>query len=337
MPMSQNSSSIPLSKTLLKRMIPALIFGFLVLVGLSLLADLRQVGEQILHFNWWMFPLALCFTLFNYTLRFLKWHFYLHQVGIRTIPWQLSLRLFVAGFPLAVTPGKAGEVLKAVWLRYYGGISVARGVSVVVAERVSDGLAVLMLSVLGVVAYPRYWPAFALILAALLGAVILSQIRPAALWILAQGERISFLRRFIHFLRNFYEGSFALFQPKATLMAVGLGTISWLGEGVGFYFLLLGLGLAPSLQLLAMAIFILAFSTIIGSVTALPGGLGASEASIAGMLILLVGLEPALAAAATLLIRLATLWFGVALGLVAWTISRDLFGIQEEHGRLAES
>ncbi len=193
-----------------------------------------------------------------------------------------------------------------------------------------------MLSLLGVVAYPRYWPAFALILAALLGGVVLSQVRPAALWLLDQGERIRFLRRFIHLLRDFYEGSFALFRPGATLLAVSLGTVSWLGEGVGFYFLLLGLGLQPSLQLLAMAIFILAFSTIIGSVTALPGGLGASEASIAGMLVLIVGLEPALAAAATLLIRLATLWFGVALGLATWTFSGDLFGLQEDNGRLAE-
>ncbi|HVP21681.1 MAG TPA: flippase-like domain-containing protein, partial [Anaerolineaceae bacterium] len=194
------------------------------------------------------------------------------------------------------------------------------------------------LSVLGVVAYPRYWLAFALILAALLGAVVLSQIRPAALWLLGQGERVSFLRRFIHILRDFYEGSFALFRPGATLLAVGLGTLSWLGEGIGFYFLLLGLGLPPSPRLLALAIFILAFSTIVGSVTALPGGLGAAEASIAGMLVLIAGLEPALAAAATLLIRLATLWFGVTLGLVTWTISGDLLGLQqEEHGQLAES
>ena len=190
-----------------------------------------------------------------------------------------------------------------------------------VAERISDGLAVLMLSVLGVVAYPQYWPAFALILGVLLGAVIISQIRPAALWLLALGERIPGLRRIVHHLREFYEGSFSLFKPGATLAAVGLGTVSWLGEGIGFYFLLVGLGIQPSERLLSLAIFILAFSTIVGSVTALPGGLGAAEASIAGMLALLAGLDAPQAAAATLLARLATLWFGVALGLITWTFS----------------
>ncbi len=334
-PLIKNQAQLQ-PKSLLRRLIPGLLLGFLVLVGLSLLGDLRQVGQLLLAFDWRIFPLALCFTLFNYTLRFWKWHFYIHQIGIRNIAWPRSLRLFVGGFPLAVTPGKVGEVLKAVWLQHFSGVAVARGVSVVVAERVSDGLAVLMLSVLGVIAYPQYWPAFALILAALLGLVVISQVRPAALWILGQGERIRFLKGAIHHLREFYEGSFSLFRPGATLLAVSLGTVSWLGEGIGFYFLLIGLGQAPSVHLLALAIFILAFSTIVGSVTALPGGLGAAEASIAGMLVLLAGFDAPLAAAATLLIRLATLWFGVALGLVTWTFSGDLLGLREANGKLAE-
>jgi hypothetical protein len=57
--------------------------------------------------------------------------------------------LFVAGFPLAVTPGKVGEALKGVWINQVSGIPVGKGISVVVAERISDGLAVLILSTFG--------------------------------------------------------------------------------------------------------------------------------------------------------------------------------------------
>lgn len=328
----QNSETLkpfPL-QTLLRRMIPGLLLGFVALIGLGLVGDLRLVGEQINKFNFWMFPAALGFTLFNYTLRFLKWHLYIRQVGAKELRWTQSLRLFVAGFPLAVTPGKAGEVLKGVWLHSLTGVPVARGISVVVAERISDGLAVLGLSSVGVVAYPQYWPAFALILLALVGIVGISQIRPAALGLLALGERISFLRRFVGGLREFYEGSFTLFRPGITLLAVGLGAVSWLGEGVGFYLLLLGLGLPAGWELFSLAVFTLSFSTLIGGASALPGGLGAAEASIAGMLALLGGIPTATASAATLLIRLATLWFGVSLGLVTWIFSRDLLGLKTE-------
>ncbi len=325
------------ARTLLRRLIPGILLGFLALIGVGLAGDLRQVGQEIRQFNWWFFPAALLATLFNYTLRFLKWHYYIRQIGARDLPWPQSLRLFVAGFPLAVTPGKVGEALTGVWLRSLTGIPVARGIAVVVAERISDGLAVLGLSTLGVIAYPQYWPAFLLILVGLLAIVTISQIRPAALWLLSQGERIRPLRKAVGGLREFYEGSFSLFRPGATLLAVGLGAVSWLGEGIGFYLLLVGLGLPPGWDLLSLAVFTLAFSTVVGAVSALPGGLGAAEASIAGMLVLLGGIPGAAASAGTLLIRLATLWFGVSLGLGVWLFSRDLLGLQAENGPAAQS
>ncbi len=329
--MTTEQKTLPATTSQLRKIIPGLLLGFLAILAVSLVGDLRQVGDLMVHFNWWIFPAALAFTLFNYSLRFVKWHFYIGQVGGRHLDWRQSLRLFVAGFPLAVSPGKVGEVLKAVWLKHYTGIPVARGVSVVVAERISDGLAVLLLSTLGVIAYPQYWPAFLVVLVGLMGVIVISQVRPLALRLLELGERIGVIKRVVHTLGEFYEGSFMLFKPRATLLAVGLGMVSWFGEGIGFYLLLLGLGFEPSTHLFGLAVFTLAFSTVIGAVSALPGGLGAAEASIAGMLVLLGGMEPAKAAAATLLIRLATFWFGVALGLITWTFSADLLGMQREY------
>jgi glycosyltransferase 2 family protein len=233
-----------------------------------------------------------------------------------------SARLFLAGFPLAVTPGKVGEALKAVWLERETGLPFSKGISVVLAERISDGLGVLVLSTLGVIAYPRYWPAFAIVLGGLITLITLSQIRPAALWLLDLGARLPILKRVSTGLREFYEGSYQLFRPKALLVGVSLGTISWLGEGIGFYFILKGLAVPGGWNTLSIAVFVLAFSTVIGAISALPGGLGAAEASIAGMLILLLSLTGDTAAAATLLIRFATLWFAVTLGLAVWAFYR---------------
>ncbi len=318
------------SPSIARRLTLGLLFGFVVLLILALVGDLRQVGERVLSFHWSLFPLVLVLTLFNYTLRFGKWHFYLGQIGVQKISLLESARLFVAGFPLAVTPGKVGETLKGVWLNQADGVPVGRGVSVVVAERISDGLAVLVLSVVGVIAFPQYWPAFALILSVLLGVIVISQIRPLALAILNFGAKLPLIGRFAHGLHEFYEGSYSLFRPGVTLLAVALGTISWLGEGVGMYLILLGLGVPPGWQVFAIAVFSLSFSIVIGAASALPGGLGAAEASIAGMLALLLGLSTDVSAAATLLIRFATLWFGVALGLIVWAFSRHLLGFDSQ-------
>lgn len=317
----------PSIRSLWQRLGLGLILGFLVLLALALFGDIRQVIRTAQNFEWRVYPLALGLTLFNYTLRFIKWHYYLHQMGVTNLAWYRSLRLFIAGFPLAVTPGKVGEALKAVWVHQKSGLPVAQGISVVLAERISDGLAVLILSASGVLAYPQYWPAFAIITLILLAGVILSQFRSLILGIFDLISRLRWINRLIPPLRQFYEGAFILFRPQATLIAVMLGGISWLGEGIGFYLILTGLGLPATAQTVGLAIFILAFSTVIGAVSTLPGGLGAAEASITGMLVLLAHIPHAQAAAATLLIRLATLWFGVTLGLITWSVSPDLLGL----------
>ena len=145
------------------------------------MGDLNNVSNQVINFKWQLFPFVLLLTGVNYILRFFKWHFYLGQIDVDNIPMKESARLFVAGFPLAVTPGKIGEGLKGLWLNQKSGTSVGHGVSVVTAERISDGFAVLILSIIGVLAYPEYWPAFASVFSVLLVIVIISQIRPLAL------------------------------------------------------------------------------------------------------------------------------------------------------------
>ncbi len=65
---------------------------------------------------------------------------------------------------------------------------------------------------------------------------------------------------------------------------------------------------------------------MVGAASTLPGGLGAAEGTIAGMLAVVLQLPASTAAAATLLIRFATLWFGVTLGLIVWAVSPQLLG-----------
>ena len=327
-PNLRDSASTKNNSSLTRKLIPGLLFGFLVFVILILLSDFRQVSAEVSEFPWQIIPLVLGLTLLNYLLRFIKWHYFLRQVGVHQLSVLESARIFFAGFPLAVTPGKAGETLKGVWINQLTNLPTARGVSVVLAERVSDGLAMLVLSTIGVIAYRRYWPAFAIVLALLLGVVIISQIRPLAKYLLDFGVRLPVINRFALAINEFYEGSFTLFRPWTTFISVSLGTVSWLAMGVGLYFILIGLGVAPGVSTLSIAIFVLSFSKVIGAISALPGGLLATDASMIGMLVLLLGMDTNTAAAATLLIRFATLWFGVGLGFVVWLFSRDLLSMQ---------
>jgi len=305
------------------KLIIGFIFGLIVIIALLLYTDVQALGEQLQSFDWAVIPAALGLTLFNYLLRFLKWQYYLHLIGVRKLHLIDSAALFVGGFTLAVSPGKAAEVLKGVVLKGMRGTPVSKSVPVVLAERLSDGLAMLLLASAGVVAYPKFWPAFAAVLGVLLMGVVVVQIRPLSLRLLHWAGRLPLVSRFADQLESFYESSYELLKLKNLLIAVGLGTVSWAGEGVAFYLILLGLGLPSSAELLFQAIFILAFSTIVGAVSGLPGGLGAAEVSVGAMLQTLVELGRGIAGTATLLIRFCTLWFGVALGLLTLLLFRS--------------
>ena len=316
------------------KIVLGLLLGVIVIVGLALAADLPQVVRAVEGFEWSWLPLILGLTSFNYVLRFFKWHFYLRQVGIHNIGWADSAKVFLGGFATTVTPGKIGEAIKSLWLKNLTGAGIARTLPVVAAERLSDALACALLASVGVFAYPNYWPAFLAILAILLGGIVVIQIRPLSLRLLGIAERLPLASRFAHNLHEFYESSYELLQLKNLAVAVGLGTVSWAGEGAAFFLVLKGLGVHPTLTLLFQAIFILAFSVIIGGASTLPGGLGAAEVSLAGMLALIVGLPRELAASASLLIRFCTLWFGVTLGFIVLAFyHQQLFGAPDG-GRL---
>ena len=132
--------------------------------------------------------------------------------------------------------------------------------------------------------------------------------------------RLPFLRRHTGFLEQFYESAFIIFSPKPLAIAVALGFISWLGEGIALYLVFLGLGAPNSWELVVQGVFILSISTLAGAVFLMPGGLGVVEGGITGLSTVLVNLSREAASTATLIIRVCTLWFSVAIGLVALLI-----------------
>ena len=117
-------------------------------------------------------------------------------------------------------------------------------------------------------------------------------------------------------LHEAYQATAALLRPGPLVVAVLLSTLSWYFECVAFWVVVHGFpGAAVGMQ---AGTFIYASMTVAGALSFLPGGLGVTEA---GMLALLgqlgTGTGRSVAAAATFVTRLCTLWYAVIVGLVA--------------------
>ena len=229
---------------------------------------------------------------------------------------------------MGLTPGKSGELTKSYWLREIAGperAPLARTAPIVFAERLVDGIAMLLLATSGLVSF-RFGGAGAARRSGVGRAGGGPDPGPAV------GARPDRGAQTAHSDRpRCRDPRDDLRQrPRAAdlarlALAVGVGVVSWGGECLALYVILLGLGAAPSLELLNQATFALAAGSLVGSASLLPGGLGAAEGTVAAVLDLVARQPRDTAAAATLLIRVCTLWFGVALGAASLvTLARRL-------------
>lgn len=309
------------------KILVSLVLGVVVVLVLGISADLPRLAVTLAGFQWGLLPAVLALTLVNYGLRFVKWQIFLRTLGVQGLSTVRSGLIFASGMAMTVTPGKVGEWLKSFLLREATGTPVSASAPVVLAERLSDGLAMAMLASGGLILYGYGWEMLAAAVAIGLAVVGASQYRPLARRVIGWLGRVPFLTRRLHQVEAFYESAQAILHWRVLGLAVLIGVVSWAAEGVAFYLVLLALGVAVTPALLIQAVFVLSASSIAGALSMLPGGLAVAEGSIAGLLLLLRATDdPAIAAAATIIIRFATLWFGVSLGIIALSVVTRLGG-----------
>jgi uncharacterized protein (TIRG00374 family) len=315
---------IILTKDLQRKLAIGIGLGIIVIVSLLLYGDVKKINHLLVNFQWSLLPAIVGLSLFNYLLRGLRFHYYLLQIGIRNIRFWTSLRVFVGGFSLMLTPGQVGEFIRLLWLKNLTGAEPARTAPSILVDRVVDGLVMAVLASIGALIYPKIWPVVALFLAVLLAAVVILQNRPLAMWVLEISDRLPVFKKFTKQFYTLYDSTFELLRVKNLLIGLGIGFVAWTAEGVAVYLILVGLGAPTSGTLLLSAVFTLAISALLGGFSGLPAGVGAAELSLTGVLRTVVRLPGAMAATATLMIRFFTLWLAVITGTLTVLIWRNM-------------
>ncbi len=310
------------TKSLWRKILVATVFGALVFAALSFYGDVQALRRNLSVYRWEMFLLALGLATGNYLLRFVRWQHYLKLIDC-PVPTGESLLVFLSGFVMSVTPGKVGEVFKSLLLVESRGYSVVRTAPVVVAERLTDLLALVILTALGALSFPEGVPIT--IAGAVMVALVIAAcaVRPFADFGFVLLSKIPVLGKLVPRLREAYESLHALTRPGALVYATSLSTAAWGLEVVALGAILAGFD-GVSLGWEATS-FAYAASTIAGAVAMMPGGLGVTEAGMTGLLSALgdASMTPAVATAATMLVRLATLWWAVIIGIVALAVYRN--------------
>lgn len=272
--------------------------------GASLTAVTTAVASLPLGLVAAVFGLSLA----NYLLRFWRWEALIGPSAVANLSRWRHLLIYVAGFSLTLTPAKAGEALRTVYLLPHG-IPAAHSLACLAVERLLDVLAVAALSVLVVTVWPSGWALAIPVL--VVGALAVAMLLRAATR--RQPGRPPEERKGWRYRAYTMTQAFAGFGVGPLRVALPLSLLGWALEAAGLA--LLVWHFAPEVSPWTVA-GIFGAAILGGALTFLPGGLGGTEALMVTLLTV-AGLPAAAAVAATAVCRLATLWFGFVLGLIA--------------------
>ncbi|MBB1160763.1 flippase-like domain-containing protein [Piscinibacter sp. SJAQ100] len=297
-----------------RALVLSIVLSVLGYAGFSVWAGWREVTALIFELGLAGIGLMLILSGVNYGLRFLRWQILLARLGHR-VPAAPGALIYVAGFALTTTPGKAGEAIRSIFLKAHG-VGYHASLAALFSERLSDLIAVVLLACLGATSHPSSRPVVGgvllLIVLLLLTLALSERLRPLHARLQASGGKLGALGAR---LCELMFSAASCHRPGILLATTAVSVLAWGAEAWAFHLMLEGMGL--SLQAI-WAFFVYALSMLVGAISFLPGGLGSAEATMVGLLIG-AGQTEASAVAATLLIRLTTLWFAVALG--AWALA----------------
>jgi uncharacterized protein (TIRG00374 family) len=300
-------------ENLRKNFLLALGLGVGVYLVLAVLSGVGELRAALGEFNWGMLPFILGLVALSYVVRYGRWRYYLILLKVSIPDRKVDVAIFAAGLSMTISPGKLGEVLKSVFVRQVAGTPVARTAPAVVAERATDGTGMIAWGLLGALAF-NFGPGLLLLFLGMTAGGI-AVLRSRRLSLLAERtlRRLPLLNRLAPHVGEFHGSSNYLLAPRPLAVASVISFVGWGFEVLAVYLCVVAMGLAvPFLEVT----FIFAVSSLAGALFFTPGGLGVAEAGLAGMFRTVSGLPGGPAGVLTLVIRLATLWFAVLIGML---------------------
>ncbi|MBV1860761.1 MAG: flippase-like domain-containing protein, partial [Nannocystaceae bacterium] len=267
---------------MLRRTLYGVAAGVVLYVGAMVYFDLGPVQATLEGYPWWVFGAALAASATNYLLRFVKWELALGWLEVRKDAPDLtrgrSLLIYLAGLSMSVTPGKVGEVLRSVLLKSSDGVAFSRTAPIVVADRLTDLIALVLLSLLGVTQFPEYLPIVGVTIALVVCGVVVLGSPTLLRRCLELSRKLPLVGRFVDKAEDLIESTTTLLRLRYLFVLSVLSVLGWGLECVGYW--LIVDGFTDVSASLATCTFLWSAGTLVGALSFLPGGLGATEGSL---------------------------------------------------------
>lgn len=304
---------LPKNKRLRKSL--PFIISLLLLITLLSYAPFHEVGEAFKDFNDSYLLLLFGLSLAYYGLKTVRFWYLLQAIGISQ-PFSRVALSYMSAQPVSLLPG--GELYRSTALRKYTGVPVKKSLAQFTMQGVLEGAAMATLAVLSALALHTLRIPM-LILFALVLMVIVSISRGYLANISYGFNRLPFVHLQRTSIEKFSQRNQAVLSWQWLPLLYGLSLLVELcGAGIA-YIAVLGIGAHIDAY---QAVLLYVIPVIVGFISLLPGGIGVSEQSAVGVL-LLSHISVGDAVAATIIMRVAIVGLGVLYGLIAEAYGRS--------------
>jgi uncharacterized protein (TIRG00374 family) len=285
-----------------------------ILAGLFLAARRYLRGEEVIHalrtFDYAYLPAMIILATVYVVLKSLR--FVLWMRPVTDIPSGIIFRGHVAGTAATLVPG--GMTARA-GLMKQAGVPLSKSSAPVILNSLFDQIAFI-----AGVTLAALWAEEARLPTLILIGVLLT---PGLIFLLPFTRQ--FLHRFIHRVverwklieqwKQFRESVGEILTPKIMLLTMGITILTLLVNIVILDLSLRGIGLVVPYATLFLAYVL---PTMLGRISALPGGVGITEAGMVGYLVATANASPEAVAASVAIFRITTILFQAVLGAVVY-------------------
>ncbi len=300
----------------LRKFLPPLV-GIAAVAALATAIDPVAFRHAVARFRLGLLPAVVLVSLLYYVLQGVRWHQLLRAVGIR-LPLGDTVLLNLAGQATALLP--LGELTRAVLVSEETKADFGAVVATVTVQELLYTMVLIALAVPGLVTVPHALSGvFAALLLTLLVFVALTWC-PAYRVLRKVVARTPGLRRFSAEVDELHNDTVLLLRHRATLTGMWLSVLQAAATITTLWLVVAAMD--PGGLSWREAALVYAVSNVAGALSLIPGGIGAYEASVVGLLVTF-GMNPGVAAAVALLHRLADKGLATGVGFAAYAVARQ--------------
>lgn len=269
-----------------------------------------SVADTIAKSNMYLYACAFLLVFLGYVLSFFKWRYYLKTLGIRIPEWK-NFAVYMSLYSMELTPGRIGRVITAYTIKRISKKKFASVLPIVSLDIFTDYLGFIVLSLIVGVLFYNYLPLIITVDVLLLLPFVFI-LNP---W-LFNALRNKLLRgRFSSVFELYGEEYFTsqsrLNNAKVYVISLLFSVPSALLGSMALYFAMDALGHQVDLL---KSVLVYVVSILVGILTFIPGAIGSADVTMTAMASANLHVSTTVAAAATILTRIASLWFGVVVG-----------------------